>query len=273
MRYKVAASACMRALMAVIAVAIGISGFCLSPDKDIIPTVVDGLVINYPIALREMKLTGAVELLVETDGELVSGVQVLHCDYHLLAVESERIVRTWKFKKHNPTKFITKLIYNLSDDEDKYHADNGIKCLNIPLEQSIVAKRQILTDAPTNATKSIIDWETIPPVVIASNVPIYPDVASRSGVQGRVRLRVSIEKTSGGFLVKNIKVIDGKESSLVNAAMLNIKTWKFFSHAEKSSFDVEYLYVLSDSPNLCKSTLRLPGRVEIVAQRPVAKSY
>lgn len=234
-----------------------------STEKTVTPTVISGEVLRYPITFREMKLQGAVRLKVKTDGESVSDVQVISQGYALLAKEAEKNVRTWRFEKHVPTTFETIVRFELLDEEDKTHRDNGVIHLCLPDDLKITMKRQIvLEDVENESSKQ----GQMTPVVISSEIPRYPALARIENLQGAVRLRV----TTDGKQVSDVQVEAGAPL-LAKAAIANIRTWKFQEHPPlifETTFKYTLVVIPPCQPNNHKHdemTLRLPTMVELTA--------
>ncbi len=76
------------------------------------------------------------------------------------------------------------------------------------------------------------------PKVIRASVPLYPELARQTRIQGTVTLRVSTD----GKLVSAVGAGSG-HPILMEAATENVKTWEFKPHAP-TSFEVTFRYRL-----------------------------
>jgi hypothetical protein len=103
------------------------------------------------------------------------------------------------------------------------------------------------------------------PRISAAAVPLYPQQAYVSNIEGVVRLRV----TTDGHRVVATHVEDGHKL-LATSAEENTRTWQFAPH-EATTFTVTYNYRLIDGRNGDSYnptvTLRLPTEVEVSARR------
>jgi outer membrane biosynthesis protein TonB len=102
-------------------------------------------------------------------------------------------------------------------------------------------------------------------IVEHAEVPLYPDLARAARLSGEVHIRVE---------VKNGAVVREEVESLahpifVNAAIENVKTWRFRVNAS-GLLKVTYVYQLdkeeSDLPENPRVEMELPVRVKITAR-------
>jgi TonB family protein len=73
-------------------------------------------------------------------------------------------------------------------------------------------------------------------------VPVYPDVARRMGIEGRVKVVVVVAPNGS---IRSTKVVGG-HPLLVNAALDALKKWKFESAPEESTGVVEFKFEPQD---------------------------
>ena len=102
------------------------------------------------------------------------------------------------------------------------------------------------------------------PYVLDARLPSYPPLAISSRSSGHVRLKVKIENGS----VVNILVKSSDHHLLSQAAIENVKTWKF-GPSTTTQFDTEFLYELVphevDQRHNPAVEFRLPEHVHIIA--------
>jgi TonB family protein len=112
------------------------------------------------------------------------------------------------------------------------------------------------------------------PRVLSASVPFYPRAPQHAHVEGTVRLRVSTD----GARVANVQIESG-QPMLAQAALENVKTWRFDAHS-RTSFAVTFRYQLltttcdadckkCDSAERPSILLKLPREVEVNAEEAV----
>ena len=115
------------------------------------------------------------------------------------------------------------------------------------------------------------------PRVLSASVPFYPRTPQHAHVEGTVRLRVSTD----GARVANVQIESG-QPMLAQAALENVKTWRFDAHS-RTSFAVTFRYQLltttcdadckkCDSAERPSIVLKLPHEVEVNAEEAVVCS-
>lgn len=105
-------------------------------------------------------------------------------------------------------------------------------------------------------------------IVTHAEIPQYPALALAGRLTGSVHLRVVVEH---GAVVKAESDSPYQLQILINAAVENVKTWRF-AHDATGSFDVTYAFelrgdegVVAENPRI---EMELPTLVKLVA-RPV----
>jgi len=96
------------------------------------------------------------------------------------------------------------------------------------------------------------------PKVLQHAAPIYPPLARQTRISGEVRLKLRTD----GEAVRDVEVESG-HPLLRQAAMDNVKTWKFAPH-EAGTFEVTFRYKLSGETE----SLECPGIVTLEASPP-----
>lgn len=100
------------------------------------------------------------------------------------------------------------------------------------------------------------------PVVRDARVPAYPFIALAAGIQGRVLLRITVQKGR----VVSAKPVEKANPQLVSAALKNVKTWRFKGTVNTTiTVTFEYLiegikYPVLHAPVV---VLKLPGFVRV----------
>jgi len=127
----------------------------------------------------------------------------------------------------------------------------------------------LLVAAASGAQDKPADRKTSLPKVVSALVPFYPELARQTHIQGTVTLRVSTD----GKRVSGVEAENGPRL-LVNAAVENVKAWRFEPHVA-TAFEVTFHYKLldaeCDSECNCKSVekesvvLQMPTNVEVRA--------
>ena len=103
-----------------------------------LPAVITAAVPFYPPAARAARIEGVVRMRISTDGKRVSFISAQTGPPALIKAAEEN-VRTWQFKKHNPTTFETTFRYKvLSESECKM--DSGTVLLMLPTAVEVTAK-------------------------------------------------------------------------------------------------------------------------------------
>ena len=111
------------------------------------------------------------------------------------------------------------------------------------------------------------------PRVIAAEVPQYPRDAAAAGATATLELRVSTD----GSRVTDAKLLGaGHPGPLVDAAVKNLKTWRFRPHIA-TIFNLTFKFTMVDRPcdKLGRNThdaavIRFPFSVEVFAERDPA---
>jgi hypothetical protein len=107
------------------------------PKQDL-PVVLDAAVPFYPRDAQLAHIEGVVRLRISTDGETVTGVELLEGQTTLARAAREN-VKTWRLKWHVRTTFEATFRYTLLPDL-VCEADNPTVLLRLPLEVEVSAK-------------------------------------------------------------------------------------------------------------------------------------
>jgi TonB family protein len=105
------------------------------------------------------------------------------------------------------------------------------------------------------------DTSAVLPRVLQHAAPVYPPLARQTRISGDVRLKI----TTDGESVRDVEVESG-HPLLQQAAVDNVKTWKFEAH-EPGTFEVTFRYKLLPE-DLSTEFLESPGIVRIEATPP-----
>src|SRR5262249_54645812 len=105
------------------------------------------------------------------------------------------------------------------------------------------------------------------PALSHADVPLYPPMARIARVAGTVQVEVIVKEG----IVANTELRSSAPPILVNAALENLKTWKFTSNAN-ATFRVTYIYEVEKeaTPSLGNPQIQmhLPSLIKITAQPP-----
>ena len=107
------------------------------PEQDL-PVVADAAVPFYPPNARMAHIEGVVRLQVSTNGETVSGIELLDGPL-MLEIAARENVKTWRLKWHSRATFVATFRYKLLPDLS-CDFDNGAVVLRLPLEVEVSAK-------------------------------------------------------------------------------------------------------------------------------------
>jgi hypothetical protein len=103
------------------------------------------------------------------------------------------------------------------------------------------------------------------PIVVAGSVPVYPEKARVSGVQGKVRLRVSLRHNE---VIDIDAEAEAENRLLADAAIANLRTWRFRpSLVPVLTVDFSYEIRTTDCGANSRPTVRmeLPSKVRVIA--------
>lgn len=117
------------------------------PKQDL-PVVLDAAVPFYPRDAQLAHIEGVVRLRISTDGEAVSGVELLEGQVTLARAAKEN-VKTWRLKWHARTTFDATFRYTLLPDL-VCEAGNSTVLLRLPLEVEVSAKGVKTCDPATD---------------------------------------------------------------------------------------------------------------------------
>ena len=120
------------------------------PEQDL-PLVADAAVPFYPPNARLAHIEGVVRLQVSTNGETVSGIELLDGPL-ILEIAARENVKTWRLKWHSRTTFVATFRYKLLPDFS-CDLDNGTVVLRLPVEVEVSAKG-VKTCDPSSQVKS-----------------------------------------------------------------------------------------------------------------------
>jgi len=136
-----------------------------------------------------------------------------------------------------------------------------------PMKRSVVLRRMVhySCNLLCLVALSITATAQLEPVLASANIPMYPPLACQARIQGTVKLTFML--AANAVEPTEVQAVSG-HALLKDAALENVKTWRFQSHHADGRFKTTLEYRLL-SAGLQKVTFESFKHVEIVTCRSV----
>jgi hypothetical protein len=120
------------------------------------------------------------------------------------------------------------------------------------------------------AAISISAEAQLEPVLVSATIPKHPPLACQARIAGSVKLSFTL--SANATEATNVEVVSG-HAMLKDAAVENLRTWRFGNHHADGKYETTFVYLLPGSGPQ-KVTFETFNRVEVATCLPpiIAKS-